>query len=164
MIASDPHPKDTVARMSLAPIFYDASGRRRRRFGFAVGAFIVLALLSAVALAVSIGAVPSPPLLPVDAEHPALVKLPPPHEPILKRTRREILRTARLLTGQPPRGVRDNTSLAIGFHVPWDESSAGSLRRNIGELDWLIPGWISITGPNHTYTIFKDPAAGAAPG
>jgi len=147
--------------MSLAPIFYDASGRRRRRFGFAVGAFIVLALLSMVALAVSIGAVPSPPLLPVDAEHPALVKLPPPHEPILKQTRREILRTTRLLTGQPPRGVRENAPLAIGFHAPWDESSAGSLRRNIGELDWLIPGWMSITGTNHTITIFKD-AAGKA--
>jgi cellulose synthase/poly-beta-1,6-N-acetylglucosamine synthase-like glycosyltransferase/spore germination protein YaaH/peptidoglycan/xylan/chitin deacetylase (PgdA/CDA1 family) len=161
MVAFPPHQKDIAARMSLAPIFYDASGRRRRRFGFAVGAFIVLALLSFAALAVSIGAVPSPPLLPVDAEHPALVKLPPPHEPILKQTRREIVRTARLLTGAPPRGVRENTPLAIGFHVPWDESSASSLRRNIGELDWLIPGWISITGPNHTYSIFKDPAGKA---
>ncbi|MEP7006522.1 MAG: glycosyltransferase [Sphingomonas bacterium] len=143
--------------MSLAPIFYDASGRRRRRFGFAVGAFIVLALLSAVALAVSIGAVPSPPLLPVDAEHPALVKLLPPHEPILRQTRREILRTARLLTGRPPRGVRENAPLAIGFHAPWDPSSGSSLKRNIDELDWLVPGWMSITGTNHTITIFKDP-------
>src|SRR4051812_18343665 len=142
MVAFPPHLKDIAARMSLAPIFYDASGRRRRRFGFAVGAFIVLALLSLVALAVSIGAVPSPPLLPVDAEHPALVKLPPPHEPILRQTRREILRTARLLTGAPPRGVRENAPLAIGFHAPWDPSSGSSLKRNIGELDWLVPGWM----------------------
>ena len=147
--------------MSLAPIFYDASGRRRRRFGFAVGAFIMLVLLSMIALAVSIGAVPRPPLLPVDSEHPLLTKLPPPHEPFLKQTRREILRTARLVTGGSPRGVHDNAPLAIGFHVPWDESSAGSLQRNIDELDWLIPGWISITGANHTYTIFKDPVGRA---
>ncbi|MEO9131455.1 MAG: glycosyltransferase, partial [Sphingomonas sp.] len=77
------------------------------------------------------------------------------------RTRREILRTARLLTGAPPRGVHENAPLAISFHAPWDESSTGSLRRNIGELDWLIPGWMSITGQNHTVTIFKD-AAGKA--
>src|SRR3954470_20465149 len=123
--------------MNLTPIFYDASGRRRRRFAFAVGAFVALVLLSFAALALSIGAVPRAPLLPVDAEHPALTRLPPPHEPFLKQTRREILRTARLLTGGGPRGVHENTPLAIGFHVPWDESSAGSLRRNINELDWL---------------------------
>ena len=31
--------------MNRSPIFYDASGRRRRRFGFAIGAFILLVML-----------------------------------------------------------------------------------------------------------------------
>jgi cellulose synthase/poly-beta-1,6-N-acetylglucosamine synthase-like glycosyltransferase/peptidoglycan/xylan/chitin deacetylase (PgdA/CDA1 family)/spore germination protein YaaH len=144
--------------MNLSPIFYDASGRRRRRFALAVGAFVMLALLSVVALAVSIGAVPRAPLLPVEAEHAALIKLPAPHEPLLRRTRRDIANYARLLTGAPARGVHEDAPLAIAFHVPWDESSASSLRRHINELDWLIPGWVSVTGPDHKITQFKDSA------
>jgi cellulose synthase/poly-beta-1,6-N-acetylglucosamine synthase-like glycosyltransferase/peptidoglycan/xylan/chitin deacetylase (PgdA/CDA1 family)/spore germination protein YaaH len=147
--------------MNLSPIFYDASGRRRRRFAFAVGAFVALVLLSFAALAISIGAVPRAPLLPVDAEHPALTRLPPPHEPLLKRARYDLKHYARLLTGARPRGVRENAPLAIGFHVPWDESSAASLRRHIEDLDWLIPGWVSVTGADHRITVFRDRAGRA---
>ncbi len=147
--------------MSLTPIFYDASGRRRRRFALAVGAFVALALLSVVALAISIGAVPRAPLLPIDAEHPALTRLPPPHEPLLTRAQHRLRHYARLLAGDPPRGVRDDKPLAIAFHVPWDESSTASLRRNIEELDWLIPGWVSVTGANHQITVFRDTAGRA---
>ncbi|RZL82397.1 MAG: hypothetical protein EOP66_04965, partial [Sphingomonas sp.] len=64
--------------MSLNPVFYDASGRRRRRFTFGVAAFIALLLLSIAVFAVSIGAVPTAPLLPIEPEHPALHKLPAP--------------------------------------------------------------------------------------
>ncbi|MDO7840972.1 glycosyltransferase [Sphingomonas immobilis] len=145
--------------MADRPIFYDASGRRRRRFALGVGAFVLLAILSIVALALSISAVARAPLLPVDAEHPALVGLPPPHEPLLKRTRRGLLDYERMLTGAPARGVADDKPLAIAFHVPWDPSSAASLRRNINELDWLIPGWVSVTGPQHKITVFRDTAA-----
>lgn len=147
--------------MSLSPIFYDASGRRRRRFAFAVGAFVAIVLLSVAALAISIGAVPRAPLLPVDAEHPALTRLPPPHEPLLKRAGHRFHHLARLITGAAPRGVRENAALAIGFHVPWDESSAASLRRHIDDLDWLIPGWVSITGADHHITVFRDQAGRA---
>lgn len=147
--------------MNLTPIFYDASGRRRRRFAFAVGAFVALVLLSFAALALSIGAVPRAPLLPVDAEHPALTRLPPPHEPLLKRARHGLTHYARLLTGRPARGVRENAPIAIGFHVPWDESSAASLRRHIEDLDWLIPGWVSVTGADHRITVFRDQAGRA---
>ncbi|MDB5705849.1 MAG: polysaccharide deacetylase, partial [Sphingomonas bacterium] len=144
--------------MHLSPIFYDASGRRRRRFAFAVGAFVALALLSVAALAISIGAVPRAPLLPIDAEHPALTRLPPPHEPLLKRAQYRLRHYARLLTGAPARGVREDKPLAIAFHVPWDPSSAASLRRHIEELDWLIPGWVSVTGADHRITVFRDTA------
>ncbi|CUS45383.1 Glycosyltransferase [hydrothermal vent metagenome] len=147
--------------MNLTPIFYDASGRRRRRFAFAVGAFVALVLLSCAALALSIGAVPHAPLLPIEAEHPALTRLPPPHEPLLKRARHSLNHYARLLTGRPARGVRENAPLAIGFHVPWDESSAASLRRHIDDLDWLIPGWVSVTGADHRITVFRDQAGRA---
>ncbi|WP_242182600.1 glycosyltransferase [Sphingomonas sp. CARO-RG-8B-R24-01] len=146
--------------MSRAPVFYDASGRRRRRFAMAVAAFILLLLLSIAALGVSIGAVPAPPLLPVEAEHAAFTKLPPPHDPLLKRARRRIIDYARLMGAAPPRGVGAavDQPLAIAFHVPWDQSSVASLRRHIGELDWLIPGWVSVTGAAHDITVYRDTA------
>ena len=147
--------------MSRAPVFYDASGRRRRRFAVAVLAFVLLVVVAAAALGVSIGAVPRAPLLPVEAEHPALTKLPPPQGPLLKRARHGLDDYARLLGAKAPRGVGVDQPLAIGFHVPWDESSAASLRRHIGELDWLIPGWVSVTGPRHHISVFRDPAGRA---
>lgn len=143
--------------MSSAPVFYDASGRRRRRFAVAVTAFVLLIVVAIAALGVSIGAVPRAPLLPVEAEHAALTKLPPPHEPLLKRARHDLNDYARLL-GARPRGVWVDQPLAIAFHAPWDESSAASLRRNIAELDWLIPGWVSVTGADHKVTVFRDVA------
>uniref|UniRef100_UPI001575E4FC glycosyltransferase n=1 Tax=Sphingomonas bacterium TaxID=1895847 RepID=UPI001575E4FC len=50
-----------------------------------------------------------------------------------------------------------NQPLAIAFHAPWDADSAASLQRHVEELDWLIPGWVSITGPTHQVTVFPDP-------
>jgi len=46
--------------------------------------------------------------------------------------------------------------LAIGFYVPWDESSTYSLQRHIGDLDWLAPVWLTVTGPNHQFNILPD--------
>ncbi|MDB5676794.1 MAG: polysaccharide deacetylase [Sphingomonas bacterium] len=144
--------------MTPSPIFYDASGRRRRRFALGVAAFVALLLISVIALVVSIGAVPRPPLLPFQAEHPAATRLPPPRASLLARARRDVRAYARFLTGAPARGVHEDTQVAIAFHVPWDPSSAASLRRHIGELDWLVPGWISVTGTNHQITTFNDSA------
>ncbi|WP_415427169.1 hypothetical protein, partial [Staphylococcus borealis] len=42
--------------------------------------------------------------------------------------------------------------------TPWDQSSTASLSRHIDQLDWVIPGWISITGADHHITVFRDTA------
>src|SRR5205085_11828746 len=34
--------------------------------------------------------------------------------------------------------------LAVGFYVNWDDSSYASLKRNLNELDWLVPEWIRL--------------------
>ena len=31
--------------------------------------------------------------------------------------------------------------LAIGFYIDWDESSYSSLKRNLNQLDWVLPQW-----------------------
>jgi len=148
---------------SGAPVFYDPSGRRRRRFAVGVASFAALLLLAIVVFAVSVGVVPAQPLLPFSAER-AGHKLEPPRETVLKRTRRTIDWYARRLTGETrAKAAKDagNAPLAIAFHVPWDAQSAESLRRHIDDLDWVIPGWVSITGPRHMITTFPDPAGRA---
>ena len=140
------------------PIFYDASGRRRRRFALGVVAFVLLAIISVAVFAVSIGAVPSAPLLPVDAEQPAFRKLPPPHG-LVGRARRGVDYYAHRLLGTDPRKSEGgNPALAIAFHAPWDQSSAASLARHVDQLDWVIPGWVSVTGADHRITVFRDAA------
>ena len=76
--------------MTEGPVFYDASGRRRRRFRIGVIAFALLVLLALVILVASVGAVPSAPLLPIRSENAALHKLNAPHGGVLTRTRRSI--------------------------------------------------------------------------
>ncbi|MDA3915078.1 glycosyl hydrolase family 18 protein [Oleiagrimonas sp.] len=39
-------------------------------------------------------------------------------------------------------------ALAIGFYVNWDASSYSSLRRALPTLDWVIPTWTTVGGPN----------------
>lgn len=34
--------------------------------------------------------------------------------------------------------------LSIGFYVNWDDSSYSSLKRNLQQLDWLVPEWIRL--------------------
>lgn len=143
------------------PVFYDASGRRRRRFALGVAAFIALLVLSTVVFAASIGIVPSQPLLPINSER---HRLAPPHDTLLKRTGRTVDWYARKVTGETrskEAKTAGNVPLAIAFHVPWDAQSAESLRRHINDLDWIIPGWVSVTGPKHNITTFSDTAGRA---
>lgn len=161
--------------MALHPVFYDASGRRRRRFALGVIAFVALVLLSVAVFAVSIGAVPAAPLLPFEPEHPGLHRLPAPRSGVIGRAQRSIDYYGKALfggptagagkagakggVGQAPRAI--NPRLAIAFHVPWDESSVASLARHVEQLDWVIPGWVSVTGADHRITVFRDVAGRA---
>jgi len=143
--------------MDQSPVFYDASGRRRRRFALGVAAFVGLVLLAAGVFALSIGAVPRAPLLPFETER-SLKSLPPPHSSLLRRARRSFAYYTSRMFGTRLTAGDSNPALAIAFHVPWDPSSAASLQRHVEELDWVIPGWVSITGPNHAITTFRDGA------
>ena len=148
--------------MSQHPVFYDVSGRRKRRFTLGVVAFVLLLVLAVSLFAVSIGAVPAAPLLPVEVERPVLKRLAAPHG-VIRRAKRGIDYYAGQLfgTNRGKAAASGNANLAIAFHTPWDPSSAASLERHVEQLDWVIPGWVSVTGPTHQITVFRDTAGRA---
>lgn len=149
--------------MNRAPVFYDASGRRRRRFRLAVFAFALLLVLSVAIFVASILRIEPQPALPFEMERPALRSAPDlplsgrqtHHKPL-----QEIYaRVAHWMHLEPESKVQ--RPLAVAFHVPWDDASTASLARHINQLDWVIPGWYSVTGADHKLTTFPDPHAKA---
>jgi len=153
--------------MAERQIFHDPSGRRGRRFTLAVVLFVLLNLLVLAALFATIRVVPAQQPLPAALEHG--VPQPTPKATLLTRTGRRLdLAIRRLLGTQPPSvskvGARKATAAAtamskplyVGFYVPWDESSTASLQRHIGDLDWLAPVWVTVTGPNHQFNVLPD--------
>ena len=153
--------------MAERQIFYDPSGRRRKRFRLAVILFVLLNLLTVTALFATIRVVPAEPPLPVALEHG--VAQPAPKSSLLSRTGREVnLAISRLLGTQPPSprraGPRRATQVAtamsrplyVGFYTPWDPDSVTSLHRHINDIDWLAPVWVTVTGPAHSFNALPD--------
>ena len=153
--------------MADRQIFYDPSGRRRKRFTLAIAMFVLLNILTIAALFATIRVVPAQAPLPVALEHGVAQR--PPKLTLLARTTARFNRAIRVLLGtQPPSprrvGARRATAVAtamsrplyVGFYTPWDESSTSSLQRHIGDLDWLAPVWVTVTGPNHQFNVLPD--------
>ena len=38
--------------------------------------------------------------------------------------------------------------MSVGFYVNWDDNSYPALKRALPHLDWVIPGWLSLEGPD----------------
>jgi peptidoglycan/xylan/chitin deacetylase (PgdA/CDA1 family)/spore germination protein YaaH/GT2 family glycosyltransferase len=124
------------------PIFYDASGRRRR---IAMIALTLLALATALLLwwvGAVLGAQDArlPLRFAEDAAAPHGVAAAASATKIsawLPRTAGTIGATA----GKAP--------VRLGFYMPWDAASRASLAAHAGELDWLAAGMATVTGPDH---------------
>ncbi|RVT92581.1 glycosyltransferase [Sphingomonas crocodyli] len=143
--------------MDDRPIFYDASGRRRRRFALAIAAFVGLVVLSAGIFFGSIVEVQPQPPLPFAVDSPP-IKPTSGKDTVVRDGGRRIRHLwrdfERSLTGTRPATGLPPESYA--FHAPWDDASSASLARHVDDVDWVIPGWISITGPDHKVTSFPD--------
>ena len=153
--------------MADRQIFFDPSGRRRKRFTLAIILFVLLNILTAAALFATIGVAPAQQPLPVALEHG--VPQPPPKLSLLARTTRRFDRAIRVLLGTQPPAARDvgarkataaaaamRKPLYVGFYRPWDPDSTTSLQHHIGDLDWVAPVWATVVGPNHQFNELPD--------
>ncbi|HEY6118487.1 MAG TPA: polysaccharide deacetylase family protein, partial [Pyrinomonadaceae bacterium] len=168
------------------PVFYDPAGRRWRRVR---RTWLALAVFVTALTAIFIASVLVNPLLPhlnlrpiAALPHPKDINPKPlnlianPAEQKAKRAREELQRaiagTKRVIPSQranqtapvPPPSIPlpaapTTRPLAIGFYVNWDESSYASLKRNLDQLDWVIPGWAALQdGDNPLATDVDIPA------
>jgi cellulose synthase/poly-beta-1,6-N-acetylglucosamine synthase-like glycosyltransferase/peptidoglycan/xylan/chitin deacetylase (PgdA/CDA1 family)/spore germination protein YaaH len=133
-------------------IFHDPTGRRGRRFGVALTAFILLLIAATGLFIASIVSATAGTPLPFTVERPPVRDL----GQLAHDTRRDASRVLRRASWLAKAGPNTAAPLAVGFHAPWDDASAASLVRHIGDLDWLVPAWVSVTGPDHRVTRFPD--------
>jgi cellulose synthase/poly-beta-1,6-N-acetylglucosamine synthase-like glycosyltransferase/peptidoglycan/xylan/chitin deacetylase (PgdA/CDA1 family)/spore germination protein YaaH len=47
--------------------------------------------------------------------------------------------------------------LSIGFYVNWDDNSYPALKRALPRLDWVIPTWLTLDGPDMALTAAVEP-------
>lgn len=154
------------------PIFFDPTGRRWRRVRRGWLTLAVIMTLMAVVLILSVFINPLLPHLGLRpaAFLPRASDL-KPQPPPLSVTRREqkakraedklrrLLRATRVVPSQrpsqmkvtqtpqlpPPQAVSASARpLSIGFYVNWDDSSYSSLKRNLAQLDWVVPEWVRL--------------------
>jgi len=138
--------------MAERAIFHDPSGRRRRRFGVAVTAFVLLIVAAVTLFVTSIVSTSAGAPLPFTVERPPVRDL----GQLAHDTRRDVGKALRRASWLAKPAPRVGAPLAVAFHAPWDDASAASLERHIGEVDWLVPAWVSVTGPTHVVTRIPD--------
>lgn len=153
--------------MALGSIFLDPTGRRRRFLTrlLAIGTVVTVSSLTAFLFALSIN-------------HPSAAGLPvttPVHLVAMANTGSEAgklaaevkaregeLARAALISKQReathPMSHPTGKPLSVGFYVDWDDRSLASLRRNVAKLDWLIPSWMSMAGPDVALSSKVEPA------
>jgi cellulose synthase/poly-beta-1,6-N-acetylglucosamine synthase-like glycosyltransferase/peptidoglycan/xylan/chitin deacetylase (PgdA/CDA1 family)/spore germination protein YaaH len=158
--------------MAERAVFFDPTGRRRKRFAAALILFVLLVGLSLAGLGATIQLLPAAEPLPVALERGKA--LPAPRTSLLSRTERSFNHAIERMMGTRPPSVRVvgakksaavaaamDKRLSVGFYTPWDQSSTASLQRHINDLDWLAPVWLTVTGPQHQLNVLPDPAGRA---
>jgi cellulose synthase/poly-beta-1,6-N-acetylglucosamine synthase-like glycosyltransferase/peptidoglycan/xylan/chitin deacetylase (PgdA/CDA1 family)/spore germination protein YaaH len=151
--------------MQKNPIFFDPTGRRASHVSRLALIAGVVSTLFVVACAVSLFFVPAMGVLHIgghDKPRHALANVKAAKPELLKLAARlasEVRARQRQLyppshprvsgNHAPPLSLDKpaNRPLAIGFYVNWDDSSYSSLKRALPTLDWVIPTWMSLSGP-----------------
>lgn len=140
------------------PVFYDESGRRKRLTLPLVFALILLILAAATAFAITIVDVPTPAALALNMERPRPEPLAQQVGSIGHAIRKSATSAGHTLkTWLPALAKHAVHPVNVGFYVPWDDASRSSLRRHIGNLDWVAPSLLSVTGASHQLKVTRDP-------
>ncbi|WP_313802099.1 glycosyltransferase [Sphingobium sp.] len=130
------------------PIFFDPTGRRGLWARRLLAGGLLSILLAAIAFATTLVAVPS--------ERDLALPLPQPHAARLSgisTLRRDI---AKWLPHWGKAHIRARP-LNVGFYLPGDESSIASLRRHVGQLDWVVPALVNVPGSGKPLRFAADP-------
>ena len=140
--------------MNERPVFYDASGRRAAGLSWARRLLAVAVMVLVVLVGVSLFSTPSQTPLPLHQLRVAIARFGDRTMGGASFHRPE--RTP--MRWRVPAGVRNAAApqLSAGFYTPWADDSAASLQRNIGKLDWVVPHWLSVYGPDHAITPEAD--------
>src|SRR5882757_7387057 len=168
--------------MANKPIFFDASGRRAVRVNVLTWIVGIAVLVVSAGFLASL--VLSPPITGLDlpsrttAALPSLIK--GAQKPGLlaraerlaaaarKRRLEEIARRSQAQSALPSRLLpailkpQDGRPLAIGFYTNWqgkDDPSWPSLKRSLKNLDWVVPGWMVLDGPQLQFKTRLDQRA-----
>jgi cellulose synthase/poly-beta-1,6-N-acetylglucosamine synthase-like glycosyltransferase/peptidoglycan/xylan/chitin deacetylase (PgdA/CDA1 family)/spore germination protein YaaH len=135
------------------PIFYDATGGRNRWTLRAFFALLIAVVLAAAGFAMTVVDVPVPGPLSLGTDHAA----PRPLDARIGHKAAVLgKQIQRWLPHAKPSAASVN-QISVGFYVPWDDASRTSLAAHIGQLDWLVTGGMSVTGPAHTLVTAPDP-------
>ena len=163
--------------MANRPIFFDASGKRATRLTIVgwVAAALSLVLGAAFAInlsdAAQLATVKLPgtlvaihiPELEKKARAPGLLKLAETLATDARQRRRELAleeaRNARRTHGKRRSLVpvaHRTRPLSIAFYPNWEPSAFDSLQSALPQLDWVVPTWISLQGPDLTFKTSFD--------
>lgn len=154
--------------MSNKPIFFDETGRRAARLSILGWAGAVVSTVLGIAFLASIIVTQnadSPELhikrtannaLVRRAVDPALLKSAAQLAAEAKRREALIKSWKQRMAHQklPQRALsaalrpRPDRPLSVGFYVNWDDVSYPALKRALPKLDWVLPSWLSISGPD----------------
>lgn len=140
------------------PIFYDQSGRRKRIAQPALLALLLVVLAGACAFAVTIMDVPVPPALALPIERPRPEGIAQQFSRIGHAVNKGARSAAQLAASWLPSGHGGSTlrPVRVAFYVPWDDASRASLRRHVGQVDWVAPALVSVTGADHRMKVTAD--------
>ena len=160
--------------MANKPIFFDETGRRAARLSLLGWATAILSTILGIAFVASILAtqrIEGPQLrvrmtannqLMRKAVDPALLKS-AARLAAEARAREHLARSWRLKSAASPSRTLaaalrplPGRPLSIGFYVNWDDTSYPALKRALPKLDWVLPSWLSLSGPDMALKITMD--------
>jgi cellulose synthase/poly-beta-1,6-N-acetylglucosamine synthase-like glycosyltransferase/peptidoglycan/xylan/chitin deacetylase (PgdA/CDA1 family)/spore germination protein YaaH len=165
--------------MTSKPIFFDATGRRAARISLVgwiaavvstvlgvafIASLLVAPQMEAVTFTNRLTAVHLPELVKKSTD-PGLLRsagrlAAEAREELAKRIEQARLRHQKIARAPRvfPQGLQpqNGRSLSIGFYETYEASSYPALKRAISHLDWVVPNWLGLHGPDMKLAIAVD--------